>query len=111
MAQNAERHHLMRAAFVVTLLAGVGFAAHAVWRITLHAPDNGGMRVEDWMSARHVTRVFALPADELAPLVGGAAGAPLPPGPLRDLAAAQGLSPEALVAQVQARIDARGDTS
>jgi hypothetical protein len=109
MAETGERVPVLRAAFLLTLIAGLGFAAHAGWRIVEHARGGFEARIEDWMSARHVIRVFGLPEDSLAPVLGGTAGSPLPYGPLRDLAAAQGKPPEALVAEVQAQVDALGD--
>ena len=109
MVEMVERHRLLRAAFAATLIAGLGFAGHAVWRIAGHVTGGTEPRVEDWMTARHVVRAFGLPADALAPVFGGTAGRPLPYGPLRDLAAARGETPEALVADVQAQVDALGD--
>ncbi len=106
MSDTTEHHPVQRVAFVVTLVAGLGFAAHAGWRI---AQGHETARVEDWMSARHVAHTFGLSADTLVPLVGGAAGDPLPYGPLRDLAAAQGKPSAALVAEVQAQVDALSD--
>jgi hypothetical protein len=100
---------VLRAAFLVALVAGLGFAAHAGWRIAGQSGAGAEAQVEDWMSARHVVRVFGLSADTLAPLVGGEAGRPLPYGPLRDLAAEQGKTPGAMVAEVQALLDARAD--
>jgi hypothetical protein len=106
MSDTTEQHPVQRVVFVATLVAGLCFAAHAGWRI---AQGHETARVEDWMSARHVAHVFGLPTDVLVPLVGGPSGGPLPYGPLRDLAAAQGKPSAALVAEVQAQVDALSD--
>lgn len=97
------------AAFALALVLGLCFAADAAWRMVRHIQHGTEARVEDWMTARHVVNVFGLPADQLAPLVGGTAGQALPPGTLRDLAATRGETSEALVAGVQAQVDALGD--
>lgn len=109
MAETRGREPVLRTIFALTLLGGLAFAADAGWRIAGHLAGTDAPRVEDWMSARHVARIFGLPEAALAPVLGGIAGAPLPYGPLRDLAAAQGTTPEALVAEVQAQVDALGD--
>ena len=96
----SDRAPLLKRAFLLALLLGLGFGAHAAWVVftRFEAP-----RVEDWMTPRHVMQVFDLPRDDLAPVLGLQDDTPF--RTLRDLAADRGVAADALVAQVQALVD------
>lgn len=91
----------LKLAFVLCLGLGLGLGAHAVWRIasgSAVAPDP----MADWMTPAHVSAVFGIPPERVAVVLG--IEGDLPFASLRDLAAAQGESSDALIARLQAEV-------
>lgn len=107
MAAQANRHPVLTGIFLLLLAIGLGFAAHAVWMIPTRLMDGSPPRVEGWMTPRHVMAVFNLPRNDLAPIL-GLADDDTPFATLNDLAAARGIPPDTLLAQVQAAADRAG---
>jgi hypothetical protein len=91
----------LKLAFLLCLGLGLGFGAHATWRIasgTGFAPDP----MADWMTPAHVSAVFGIPPEHVAEVL-GITGA-LPFASLRDLAAERGETSDALIARLQAEL-------
>ena len=108
MSETPGRDLLLVAGFALALALGLGFALDAAWRFAGHVTGGFDSRVEDWMSPRHVMSVYGLPATALAPILRFPPG-DVPFASIRDLAVASGRTPEAVVAEVQAQVDALGD--
>ena len=107
MPDQTRRNPVLTGIFLGLCAIALGFGTHAVWVFSTRVLGSEAPQVEGWMTPRHVVRVFNLPADRLAPILGLTAEE-APFTTLNDLAAERGLAPEVLLEQVQDAITQAG---
>jgi hypothetical protein len=107
MSDQTSRNPVLTGLFLVLCAIALGFGTHSVWLFSSRVLGSEAPQVEGWMTPRHVIRVFNLPADRLAAIL-GLTGQDAPFTTLNDLAAERGLAPEVLLQQVQDAITQAG---
>ena len=107
MPDQTRRNPVLTGIFLWLCAIALGFGTHSVWLFSSRVLGSEAPQVEGWMTPRHVIRVFNLPADRLAPILGLTAEE-APFTTLNDLAAERGLAPEVLLQQVQNAITQAG---
>lgn len=101
---TGRRHLFLRAAFVLAVVVCAAFALRAglsAWTLARAQ----GEPVAAWMTPRLVVRAYGVAPEDLAAVLGLEQGS-APRRTLADIAAAQGRPAAALLAEVQALVDA-----
>lgn len=95
----------LAAGFALALLAALVFAGHAVW-VAVRVAGEPAL-VEEWMTPGLVMRTYGIAPEALAAALGIAPGT-AKGETLAEIAEAQGVPVEEVVARVQAAVEAAG---
>jgi hypothetical protein len=95
-----RRRRWLAVGLVLALLLAALFLARAVLLLSGWGPDPA-RPVEAWMTPRYLARIYAIPPEALAPVLGLEPGS-APREPLESIAARQGIALPDLISRVEA---------